>query len=301
MARAEIPSWFNLKTYQIPLSHDQWGVSIEMRTLFIRTKPFIATDEKESLFRVFAGRMPEDFGLIERHTDPFPVRPMIAADLAVISASWSKDQPWQTLFNKVCSVVGQEGPPDLLEEVVEIYENNSSLKMQALEKVGWLAPEFCHGVPVTVDLDNDDETLKLAFSVWLAGVRDDMNERFKKPVSEEDFQKWHKYRILAAFDLYQWAELKGIRFTNNQIANALFPPDSIAFEDRDVDMGERVRKVVKPLMEQSITPETVRLIGATTRLEKYFGQVVENTKAGSEAAKSESTFEGNIPESARTS
>lgn len=301
MARAEIPDWFDLRTYQLPLSHDQWGVSLEMRTLFIRTKPFISIDETESIFRVFAGRMPEDFGLIEPHTDPFPVKSMIAADLAVISASWSEDQSWQTLFKKVCSVVGQDGAPNLLEEVVEIYENSSSLKMDAVEKVGWLAPEFCHGVPVTVDLNTDDETLKGAFSVWLAGVRSDMSERFKKPVSEEDFQKWHKYLILAAFDLYQWAELKGVRFTNNQIANALFPPGSITFEDRDIDMGERVRKVVKPLMEQIITPETVRLIAATTRLEKYSRQVVENIKVESEGAKPESTFEGIIPESAGTS
>lgn len=297
MAKAEIPEWFDLRTYQIPLSHDQWGVSIEMRTLFTKTKPFLGKDEQESYFRTFAGRIPGDFGLIERHTDPFPVRSMIAADIAVISASWSVDESWQELYKKVCSVVGKDAPPELLEEVVSIYENGSSLKKEALEKVGWLAPEFCHGVPITVDLDSDDETLKLAFSVWLAGVRCDMNERFKKPISDDDFHKWHRYRILAAFDLYQWAEIKGIRFTNNQIANALFPPGATSFEDRDVDMGERIRKVVKPLMEQSITAETVRLIGATTRLERYLGQVVEKDKAERRAAEAESKREKIIPES----
>lgn len=226
---------------------------------------------------------------------------MIAADLAVISASWSVDESWQALYKKVCSVVGKDAPPELLEEVVSIYEGGSLLKKEALEKVGWLAPEFCHGVPITVDLDSDDETLKIAFSIWLAGVRSDMNERFKKPISDDDFQKWHKYRILAAFDLYQWAEIKGVRFTHNQIANALFPPSSITFEDRDVDMGDRIRKVVKPLMEQSITSETVRLIGATTRLERYLGQVVEKDKAERIAAEAESKPEKTIPESPESS
>ncbi|MEA9996298.1 DUF6387 family protein [Pseudomonas sp. 10B1] len=298
MARAEIPDWFDLQAYQPPLSHDQWGVSISMRADYLNAKPmFYDTAEQEELFRYFGGRMPEEFGLADRHTDPFPVRTMIAADLAVISASWSEDQSWQALFQKVCSVVGKAAPSSLLKEVVAIYENASSLNSEAVEKVGWLAPEFCHGVPITVDLDNDDETLKLAFSVWLAGVRSGTTERFKKPISEDDFQKWHKFRILAAFDLYQWAEIKGIRFTNNQIANALFPPASVSIEDRDIDMGERVRKVVKPLMEQSITAETVRLIRATTRLEKFLGQAVENHQQQAAAYEPESKSAGAIPES----
>lgn len=297
MAKAEIPGWFDLKIYQTPLSYDQWAVSIHMRLKFMRVKQFLEKEEKEHFFKTFAGRLPRDFGLHERHTDPFPVRSMNAADLAVISASWSEDQSWQILFQKVCSVVGKQAPPTLLDEVVEIYETENSLKNEALANVGWLAPEFCHGVPITVDLDSDDETLKLAFSVWLAGTRSQMSERFKKPISDDDFQKWLKYRVLAAFDLYQWAEIQGIRFTNNQIANALFPPSAVTIEDRDVDMGERVRKVVKPLMEQSITSETVRLIRATTRLEKYLGQAVENNKAQRAADESESKRDETIPES----
>lgn len=277
MARAEIPKWFNLETYQTPLSHDQWGVSIDMRAMYLGVKSLLSKEEQVELFRVFAGRLPEDFA-VEHHTDPFPVRPMNAADLAVISASWSNDPGWQMLFQKVCSVVGKDAPPKFLDEVVEIFKEAPSVKKQALENVGWLAPEFCHGVPITIDLNSDDETLKLAFSVWLAGVRSDMNERFKRPISEDDFQKWHKYRILAAFDLYQLADIIGVRFTNSQIANALFPPASVPIEDRDVDMGERVRKVTKPLMDQTINMETVRLIRATTRLEKYLGKIVEEEK-----------------------
>ncbi|WP_421526779.1 DUF6387 family protein [Pseudomonas brenneri] len=277
MARAEIPKWFNLETYQAPLSHDQWGVSIDMRAMYLDVKPLLSKKEQVELFRVFAGRLPEDFA-VEHHTDPFPVRPMNAADLAVISASWSNDPGWQMLFQKVCSVVGKDAPPTFLDEVVDIFKEAPSVKKQALENVGWLAPEFCHGVPITIDLNSDDETLKVAFSVWLAGVRSDMNERFKKPISEDDFQKWHKYRILAAFDLYQLADIIGVRFTNSQMANALFPPASVPIEDRDVDMGERIRKVTKPLMDQIINMETVRLIRATTRLEKYLGQIVEEEK-----------------------
>lgn len=288
MAKAEIPEWFDLKVYQEILSRDQWGVCISMRADYLGVKPlFRDVAEQEEMFRFFGGRIPEQFGLAERHTDPFPVRPMIAADLAVISASWSQDESWQALYQKVCSVVGKQAPRSLFDEVLDIYDSGDTLRADALDNVGWLAPQFCHGVPITVDLDNDDETLKLAFSVWLAGVRSEMSERFKKPISDEDFQKWQKYRILAAFDLCQWAEIKGFRYTNIQLANALFPPETIDIEDRDLDMTERVRKTVKPLMNQCITQETVRLISATTRLERYMGQVVEAALADREASEAE--------------
>ncbi|UVM55176.1 DUF6387 family protein [Pseudomonas sp. B21-012] len=297
MAKAEIPDWFDIKVYQEPLSRDQWGVCISMRADYLSVKPlFRDLAEQEEMFRYFGGRIPEQFGLAERHTDPFPVRPMIAADLAVISASWSQDESWQALFQKVCSVVGKQVPRSVFDEALGIYESGDSLKAGALEKVGWFAPHFCHGVPITVDLDNDDETLKLAFSVWLAGVRSEMSERFKKPIGDEDFQKWQKYKILAAFDLCQWAEIKGFRYTNNQLANALFPPESIELEDRDVDMAERVRKSVKPLVSQCVTQETVRLLSATARLEKYIGQIVEEAKSGREKGTSALILDETIPD-----
>ncbi|PWY39825.1 hypothetical protein DK261_19405 [Pseudomonas sp. RW409] len=148
-------------------------------------------------------------------------------------------------------------------------------------------------------MDSDDETLKLSFSIWLAGARDEINNRFKRSFNDEDFQKWHKFKILAAFDLYQWAEINNVRLTNTQIANALFPPDSVSMEDRDIDMGERLRKVVKPLMEQTITGSTVRLITATVRLEKYLGQIVAEDQERRSIKKLESDTVKIIPEQER--
>lgn len=299
MARAKIPEWFDLSKYKLPESPDEWGVSIELRSRFLEAKKRLSIDQQKAFFEIFAGRTVESFNLNDRHTNPFPVRTMNAADMAVISASWSVDQGWQELYQKVCSVVGQPGHWELLDEIIAIYQKEESLKNDAIGKVGWLAPEFCHGIPITVDLDSDDETLKLSFSIWLAGARDEFNNRFKRSFNEEDFQKWHKFKILAAFDLYQWAEINNIRLTNTQIANALFPPDSVSLEDRDIDMGERLRKVVKPLMEQTITGSTVRLITATVRLEKFLGKIVAEEQDKRELRNLESNVVEIIPESER--
>ncbi len=297
MARAKIPEWFDLTKYKLPESADEWGANIELRSRFLEAKNRLSIDRQKVFFEIFAGGSLESFNLSDRHTNPFPVRTMNAADMAVISASWSVDQGWQELYQKACSVVEQPGHWELLDEIIAIYQKEESLKNDAIEKVGWLAPEFCHGVPITVDLDSDDETLKLSFSIWLAGARDEANNRFKRSFNDDDFQKWHKFKIFAAFDLYQWAEINDVRLTNTQIANALFPPESVPMEDRDIDMGERLRKVVKPLMEQTITLCTVRLITATVRLEKFLGQIVAEEQKKRAVKKLESNAVEIIPES----
>lgn len=281
MAKAEIPDWFDLKVYQEPLSRNQWLARIGFRVGYLAFKPqFRDLTEQEEMFRFYSGIFPRQFNLPECHMDPLPVRPMIAADLAAYSAFWSWDQSWQALYQKMRSIAGEVDPRSLFDEVLDIYGSGATLKKEVLCNAGWLGSQtysFCHGAPITVNLNNDDETIKQSFSVWLAGVRSEMSERFKKPVSDEDFQKWHKYRIMAAFDLCQWAEIKGFRYTNKQLANALFPPESIEYEERDVDMTERVRKLVKPLMSQCFTHETVRLLEAAVRLEAHLGQVNSST------------------------
>jgi hypothetical protein len=296
MARAKIPEWFDLTKYEMPKGAEGWGANIELRSRFLDAKHRLSIEQQKVFFEAFAGKSVENLSLGDRHTNPFPVRTMNAADMAVISASWSVDQGWQELYQKVCSEVGKPGHWELLDEIVAIYQREDSLKQDAIAKVGWLAPEFCHGIPITVDLDNDDETLKVAFGIWLAGARSEFNNAFKRSFNDEDFQKWHKFRILAAFDLYQWAELNSVRFTQTQIANALFPPHLVSIEDRDIDMGDRLRKVVKPLMEQTITNHTVRMITATVRLETFLGEVMAEEVEKRARTNQESIDQRTIPE-----
>ncbi|MGS8280411.1 DUF6387 family protein [Pseudomonas aeruginosa] len=225
MAKAEIPDWFDLKFYQESLSCKQWLSRIASRVAYLEYKPlFRDLTEQEEMFHFFVKYDWGDFDLPEKHIDPFPVKSMSAADVAVFSACWGSE-------------------------------------------------ESVHGAAITVNLNHDDEAIKQAFSVWLAGQRSEMSERFSRPVNDDDFQKWQKYKVLAAFDLCQWAEIKGFRYTNKQLANALFPSELIGFDERDVDMTERVRKSVRPLMAQCVTHETVRSLEAAVRLARHVGEL----------------------------
>lgn len=273
VAKAEIPDWFDLKYYQEPISRMQWLSRIGTRVAYLEYKPlFRDITEQEEMFHFFSGICLGSFDLPENHIDPSPVKSMSAADLAVFSACWSSNQSWQTLYKNICKTVIDLESGTLIDE----YDRSAELEKESVCSRRWISygsEQFVHGTAITVNLNHDDETIKQAFSVWLAGQRSEMSERFNRPVNDDDFQKWQKYNVLAAFDLCQWAEIKGFRYTNKQLANALFPPDSIEFDERDVDMTERVRKLVRPLAIQCVTHETVRSLEAAVRLACHVGEL----------------------------
>ncbi|MFL1551690.1 DUF6387 family protein [Pseudomonas sp. D47] len=298
MAKAEIPDWFDLKFYQEPLSRVQWLIHIAYRVDYFTSKPlYQGLTEQQKISDFFFGIYPKQFDLPDNHIDPFPVKCMSASDLAVFSACWSKDPSWQALYQKLCSAVENVDSwtylKDSLGVINEIYRNGSPLIKETARNPGCIeysTQPYIHGAAVTINLNHDDEAIKQAFSVWLEGMRSEMSERVKKPFNDDDLQKWQKYQVLAAFDLCQWAEIKGFRYTNNQLANALFPPESIGLDERDVDMTERVRKLVKPLITQCVTHETVRSLESSVRLAMHRGEIEDVDIEISGSAKSTQTL-----------
>jgi hypothetical protein len=100
--------------------------------------------------------------------------------------------------------------------------------------------EVLHGVPLTIDITQDDETLKLAFRVWLAGTRAIVGQA-KRPIGAKEFSEWKEYRILQVFDLEFWGRLNGLRYSDSLLARILWP-------DAEVDAEERLRKVSRKKM-----------------------------------------------------
>ena len=101
---------------------------------------------------------------------------------------------------------------------------------------------------VRIDLNHDDETIRDALDIWLAGIRDTLNEKAKIPVGEKDFTKWTRYKLLEAFDLVFWSQVNSIGYTDAFIARTLWPDFSNM--DDFVDVTERYRKVTKPMIKE---------------------------------------------------
>jgi hypothetical protein len=98
------------------------------------------------------------------------------------------------------------------------------------------------GAPVAVDLAMDDATLIEDFKSWLANARK-REPGHAKPIQDGQFKEWARYQVLAAFDLTLWSKVTGHRYTDETIADALWPGSR-------VDNVERLRKVTRPKLQQ---------------------------------------------------
>lgn len=130
---------------------------------------------------------------------------------------------------------------------------------------------------VSVDLDSDDETLRTAFDVWLAGARSGMGAA-RRPIGEKEFAKWTQYHLLPAFDLLFWSDLSGAGLTDVFVAQTLWPDNSDDFADRT----ERFRKVTRPMIAKVFDWDFVSRFWKQRELERSLKDLVERTRVKSE-------------------
>ena len=150
-------------------------------------------------------------------SDVLRIRESLNSLLAVWHSTWKE--------------IGGTGQDTLLRTWDEIDELSLS------EKWNWPARQFVadlayqppflmnvdNGLPITVDLHFEDETIIEHFRSWLNEERRRTGERARRPFRQDDFDDWEHYKIRELFDLETWARLKGVRIPDNVLANALWP------------------------------------------------------------------------------
>ena len=95
---------------------------------------------------------------------------------------------------------------------------------------------------VNVDIAATDEQLILDFKEWLSKKREVTCIRPpSKNLSEKDMNEWIKHRVLALIDIDIFCLYTNTTISNAVVGALLFP------EEFDVDLSERIRKVVRPL------------------------------------------------------
>lgn len=110
-------------------------------------------------------------------------------------------------------------------------------------------------VPVEVDLDATNDDLIAAFKEWLEKKRMDMEKNVdahprKKSFTSKDCLSWSEKAVLPYIDLQIILKYFRINIPNHAIGDILF-------EDDEIDVGERVRKVTKPLADNLLSPHTL--------------------------------------------
>jgi hypothetical protein len=116
-------------------------------------------------------------------------------------------------------------------------------------------------LPVWVDLNADDEHLMAHFAEWLLRVRKEFGPVSRpQSWSERSRQSWIDFKVLPFIDLNIFCfRVADIALTQAVAGSLLFP------DEADVDLTERVRKVVIPLTERLLSDTFIAALDRRVR------------------------------------
>ena len=156
-------------------------------------------------------------------------------------------------------MVAVENPVDALNPIPD--EALKSFHSECLKRGVY---KKCDSI-IEVDLSATNEALVSSFSKWLREKRKEISEFDSHTEKEKDFtvkdcRQWVQNKILQYLDIKIVADSVGIKIPNHIIGKFLFP------DEFDVDLGERIRKVVKPSAESIMYTKTLdHLIQAASK------------------------------------
>lgn len=252
-----LPEWFPLPCYAKTLNPEQWVAHImfrlAVRTAFRNTGDAKKARETFDSLIVQSDYSVEDGDKLVNKNPRWPVANLNVFEAFYLAAQWKPDEH-ERLRDIAHMLANNPRPGVHVQAEPNEYNNNLNTLPDAMrvadnEDDGYRQAEIVSWrVPVSIDITQDDESLKAAFEFWLAGLRCSQNEPPPKTADKKEMQRWQAFRLLPAFDLNLWGEVTGHRFTDAFMGHALWPdqdPDS-GF----VDTTERYRKTTKPLLEK---------------------------------------------------
>jgi Family of unknown function (DUF6387) len=284
------PDWFPLPIYQQDLTREQWLTEVALRAALqtaetnrrngVTSRLTYDESPQEIFDHLFVSRKSRSLGgVAEPHSkNIWPVREPTAFEAYFVSenqrsAETSEAESWAKRLN--------EGGKAALVEFIS---------SGARERMGGLARDLAkeppistyldvlgRKAPIMVDLDHDDETLELAFKVWLADARDVLKEKAPKPVGDRELAKWKKFGLLPAFDLIFWSRVTGGQFTEAHMGRLIWPDTGEEY----VDLTERFRKVTRPMVDEVFSWNFVNRFWCQIELEKSLDVVVAGRKTKS--------------------
>lgn len=255
--KSQLPDWYPLPIYGQELTKDEWLTEIGLRAALQAVEENVAAgavertsrNEPTDVFRaLFVTRESRAGHLAQAKTHSFwPVREVTPFEAYFIAEctrlpEYAEAEAWaKKLASEPKRHVGQFF-------ISNMNDAMSSMPRDVGREPGATAYQDVLGrrIPIIVDLDHDDDTLSIAFKVWLAGARQCLENRTAQPIGAKEFAKWKQFGLLPAFDLLFWRQATAALLTDTAIANAIWPPDI----RESVDITERFRKVTRPLVRE---------------------------------------------------
>lgn len=285
-----LPDWFPLSCYRRDLMPEEWLAHLinrmAVKAVFNNTGDAARAHELFSSLLVEKDYTVEDGKRYLNHEPRWAVSNLSTFEAFYLSALWKPEEQkeWREWATRLA-----DNPQASLGEFFQLNEHgNNRMGMEdalrtlpdedagiyQAELLGWR-------VPVSIDISQDDESLMLAFKIWLAGQRGAEGEQPPPQVDERDLKRWQDYGILAAFDLNLWGQINGHRYTDATIGYALWPEQNP--ETGFVDTTERYRKTTKPMLARIFDWGYIEKLGnqlsTTTFLKKMHAEMVERGEA----------------------
>jgi hypothetical protein len=243
----QLPVWFPLPVYGDALTAPQWHHELTMR-LAVHTAHRNTGDGQQAISAFDTLIVNSKYrdkngsnGLLSGDKDlkrAWPVQELSAFDAAYLSALMSRHKTGKRVLISAKRFNRQKRTHELAINAPTLLAAacRRSVADYTNDRTERINPgEVLHGIPLTIALTQDDETLKLAFQVWLAGARAILGQA-KRPIGDKEFVEWKEYAVLQVFDLEFWGRLNGLRYSDSLLARVLWP-------DAEVDAEERLRKV----------------------------------------------------------
>lgn len=250
-------SWFDLKKYDKlnELDLDGWGLNLNIRSFMLYALNFEGRSHFEDLLSV-----------IHQRIDKIKENPIIN------NSKLLGKESHKYLFNtySVESIKAYDfwthANEDFFSDVWECCELNDSsyLIPEQQELIDKPLNVLFHERNITnkeayiqIDLSATDEQIKSDFNHWLKEYRKFIDFKSnKRNFTDTDLLQWIEYRILPYIDLTLIAKIEKKTITQAKIARLIYPNNY----DTDIDITERLRRIIKPKADWLLKEETIKAI-----------------------------------------
>jgi hypothetical protein len=277
----QTPDWYPLDVYRKQKTPADWyrliKIRLSMQGLCRMSKSFNSDSEvwaepftiKDSFMALIVNDIGDFMGM--DHLRDFG-NPAAIRDLSVYEAAFLNNIPqprdcaeW---LNFAATMASHRG--SIKADELQILEDDRDWGGPVLQRdlenhpddITWVVNCALDGhFPVSVNLELDDKSLISAFTAWLSDIRSERpTQKPKNPLKDRDYEGWQKFKILEAFDLLLWAEIVEAHYTEELLANILWP------DELQVDTRDRYKKVTKVKIKEAISWPMINQIAAQERL-----------------------------------
>ncbi|WP_322019312.1 DUF6387 family protein [Paraburkholderia tropica] len=256
---SDLPTSFALEKYDACASFSiaDWHNNLMQRALRRNTAADYRDHHIDELKRaandclqnpIFPARELQEGDGFEKNVFRSQIRDQTAFELLTGGSTLAADDERARAYRDAFTVMDREmhGEAKYDQEASHAYE---TLDVPAWTMLNDIGINMSGAVTVNVDLFASDDKLVDDFKAWLRVTRRALNiPSIQRRFTRADFDRWQQNKVLAFLDLSFWADINGLRLTNQILGVALFP------EEYTIALADRIRKVVAPLALAASSP-----------------------------------------------